>query len=92
MQINIGYNTLIVNVPNAKLLETVIDETFPRKIHLKQIIPKLSAACYELGSPSMSQETLLKMVYYSYFHSIMKYRLILWWKSPNSVKICRIEK
>jgi hypothetical protein len=76
-EISIGYdNTLIVNVSTTKLLETVIDDTLSWKIHQEQIIPKLSTACYALDSP-------LKMVYNSYFHSIMKYRLLFWWKTST---------
>jgi hypothetical protein len=36
MEISIGYdNTLIVNISNTKLLETVIDDTLSWKIHLR---------------------------------------------------------
>jgi hypothetical protein len=36
MEISTGYdNTLIVNVSNTKLLETVIDDTMSWKIHLR---------------------------------------------------------
>jgi hypothetical protein len=54
------------------------DSTLSWKIHIEQIIPKLSSACYAMRSvkPFMLQETL-KMVYYAYFHSIVNYGLIL---------------
>ena len=34
----------------------------------------------------------LKMIYYSYFHSIMIYGLLFWGNSPDSQKIFRLQK
>jgi len=34
----------------------------------------------------------LKVIYYSYFHSIMTYGLIFWGNSPDSIKIFRLQK
>jgi len=31
-----------------------------------------------------------KMIYYSYFHSVMTYGLMFWGKSPDSIKIFRL--
>jgi hypothetical protein len=44
--------------------------SFSWKSHYDQLLPKLSGACYAIRV--MFQE-ILKMVYYSYFHSIMGY-------------------
>jgi len=43
------------------------------------IIPKLSVACFTVRAikPSESTDTL-KMVYCSYFHSVINYRIIFW--------------
>jgi len=62
------------------------------KIPIEQITHKLSAACYAMGSvtPFMSQETL-KIVYYTYFHSIMNYRFIFWGTSAHSAKIFKFK-
>jgi hypothetical protein len=34
----------------------------------------------------------LKMIYYSYFHSVMTYSLLFWGNSPDSIKIFRLQK
>jgi len=34
----------------------------------------------------------VKMLYYSYFHSIMTYGLFFWGNSPDSIKIFRLQK
>ena len=34
----------------------------------------------------------LKMIYYSYFHSVMTYGLLFWVNSPDSIKIFRLQK
>jgi hypothetical protein len=72
-------NKLISKALDTKFLGIHVDSTQSWKIHIEQIIPKLSAACYAVRSikPFMSQE-ILKMVYYAYFHSIVNYGLIFW--------------
>jgi hypothetical protein len=34
----------------------------------------------------------LKIIYYSYFNTILSYSLPFWWNSPHSIKIFRIQK
>jgi len=41
--------------------------------------------------PYVSINTL-KMIYYSYFHSVMTYGLLLWGHSSESIKIFRLQK
>jgi len=57
------------------------------------IIPKLSLTCFVIKEvrPFLFQESL-KMVYYSYFHSIMMYTRIFWGNSYYSKKIFRAQK
>jgi hypothetical protein len=49
--------------------------------------------CYAVRSvkPFMSQETL-KIVYCTYFHSIMKYGLIFWGNLSHGTEILKIKK
>jgi hypothetical protein len=70
-----------------------LDNTFSWKIHIDTIISKLSSACFAVTTvkPFLSQESL-KMVYYSYFHSIMTYGLIFWENSYYSNIIFRLQK
>jgi len=41
--------------------------------------------------PSVAINTL-KMIYYSYFHSVMTYGLLFWGHSSDSIKIFRLHK
>lgn len=66
-----------------------INNVSKRKMGSNSALKGLSTACYALDSPCMSQKTL-KMVFDSYFLSIMKYINIL--LQDFSVKFCRIEK
>ena len=62
------------------------------KIHIEQITDKLSAACYAMRSvkPFMSHQTL-NIIYYAYFHSIMKYGSMFWENSSHSAKIFKMQ-
>jgi hypothetical protein len=83
---NHGYdNKQIAHISNTEFLGIIIDNSLSWKLHIEQIIPKLSAACYAFryAKPLTSHETL-KMVY-SYFHSIMTYGLIFWGNSSYNV-------
>jgi hypothetical protein len=63
------------------------------KIHIDTIIPKLSSATFAIRTlkPLLSQDSL-RMIYYSYLHSVMTYGLILWGNSHYSNTIFRMEK
>jgi len=65
-------NKKIANVYNTKFLGLTLHNTLSWRTHMGTIIPKLSSACFALRvvKPFLSQDSL-KMVYYSYFHSIM---------------------
>jgi hypothetical protein len=41
--------------------------------------------------PFVSQDTL-KIIYYSYFHSIKAYRLLFWGSSTESIKVFKLQK
>ena len=63
------------------------------KTHIGSIKNKLSSACYvmRLVKPYVTANTL-NVIYYSYFRFIMTFGLIFLGKSPNSIKILRLEK
>jgi hypothetical protein len=75
-------NKEIVNICNTQFLGLTLDNTFSWKTHMDKVMPKLSSVCFAIRTikPFLPQESL-KMVYYSYFHSIMTYGLIFWWNS-----------
>jgi hypothetical protein len=54
---------------------------------------KLSSACYVIRAvkPYMTQETL-RMIYFSYVHSVMAYGIIFWGNFPHSIHIFRLQK
>jgi hypothetical protein len=75
---NIMYeNNKIANIYNTKFIGLTLENTLPWRTHIDTIIPKLSSASFALRvvKPFLSHDSL-KMVYYSYFHSVMIYGLI----------------
>ena len=63
----------------TKFLGLFINNYLPWKTNIECINSKLSPACYVMRSvePYVSINTL-KMVYYSYIHSVMTYSLLFW--------------
>ena len=61
--------------------------------HINQIASKLSTASYAVRTltPLLSLNAL-KMLYFSYAHSIISYDIIFWGASTNSIKIFRLQK
>ena len=78
-------NKKIANVYNTKFLGLTLDNTLSWRTHIDTIIPKLSSASFALRvvKPFLSLDSL-KMVYYSYLHSVMTYELIFWGNSHHS--------
>ena len=82
-----------ISVANeTKFLGLHIKNNISWKTHIESIKNKLSSACYVMRSvkPYVSVNTL-KVIYYSYFHSVMTYGLIFWGNSPDSIKIFRLQ-
>jgi hypothetical protein len=63
------------------------------KCHINQVLSRLSLACYAIKviTPFMSGDTL-KMIYYSYVHSILTYGIIFWDNSPYNTDIFKTQK
>jgi hypothetical protein len=78
---------------NSKCLGLHLDNHRNWKDHIDQMIPKLSAACYTVRLTfHISNINTLKSIYFAYFHSIIKYRIVFWGNSSNSRKIFTLEK
>jgi len=77
----------ICTATEIKLLRLFINNNFSWKIRIECITSKLSSTCYAMRSvkPYVSINTL-KMIYYSYFHSVMTYGLLLWRALPQKVQ------
>ena len=63
------------------------------KGHINYMIPKLSSPCYVMRTVKfyVSHNTL-KIIYYSYSHSIMNYGILFWGPSTASIKIFKLQK
>ena len=86
-------NKKIANTCNTKFLGLTLDSMLSWKTHIHTIRPKLSTASFAIRTikPFLSQDSL-KMVYYSYFHSIMTYRIIFWGNSHYTNTIFKLQK
>jgi len=70
-----------------------INNTLYWKTHIECIKSKLSSACYAMWSVKLHVSlNTMKMIYYSYFHSVMTYGLLFWGHSSDSIKIFRLQK
>jgi hypothetical protein len=88
----VGYaDKLIKETTSIKFLGVKIDNYLNQKSHLRQIIPKLSAACFAVRKlfhilnivalwmvyfAYFHSVVALWMVYFAYFHSVIKYGII----------------
>jgi hypothetical protein len=78
---------------NTKLVGLFINDTLSWKTHTEYITPKLSSASYTMRSvkPFVTQTTF-RMIYYTYFDSVMNYGLLFWGHSSDGAKIFRLQK
>jgi hypothetical protein len=92
MQI-ITSNTIITNINSTKFQGLITDSTLSRKHHITGLTSKLNKACYAIRAikPFMSLE-VMKMIYYSYVHSVISYGIIFWGNSHFSDSIFKIKK
>jgi hypothetical protein len=83
---------VITEVPHIKFLGLVIDNTLSWNLHI-DVMKKLTSVCYMIRSakPYISF-SLLKMVYYSLFYSILSYGIIFWGQSTNCKKLFILQK
>jgi hypothetical protein len=88
--INITYkNNQIPKENDIKCWELHINNIW--KTHIDNILPNLCSACFAMRSvkPYVSQQ-MLKIIYYSYFHSILSYGIMFWGLS-TSVRVFRLQ-
>ena len=93
MGVNISYdNKYITCISGTNFLDLIIDEKLSWKNRIDQLLSKLSSVMHiELQKLSWYKK-LLRMIYFSYVHSIMTYGIIFWGNSPYSINIFRIPK
>jgi hypothetical protein len=69
-----------------------IDSHLNWKIHVDQLVSELSWACYAVRSLShVNNIDTLKLIYFAYFHSLMKYRIIFRGNSSDSKKVFTLQ-
>jgi len=78
---------------NTKFLGLIIDDSLPWKAHIDQMMSKLNTACFAIQTIQaiMSPENL-RMVYFTYIHSIKSYGIFFGGNQPYSDKIFKIQK
>jgi hypothetical protein len=78
-------NRQITKAQNIKFLGIIIYSNLSWKQHIDDIIPKLNKSYFEIRSvkPFMSLE-VMRLIYFSYFHSVLSYGIIFWGNSVHS--------
>jgi len=68
------FNKNIGNIPYTNFLCFVTDDTLTWDNHIDQLISKLNSACYTITAvKAMLSRKALRMLYFSYVHSIIFY-------------------
>jgi len=95
IKINFGTSTCIdyehnhiENSQSTSFLGLILDKTLSWQLHIDKICAKLKSACYILRilNPILSVSNL-KMIYFSYIHSIIAYGIIFWGNSTASHEV-----
>jgi len=71
----------------------IIDNTLSWKDHIAALTSKLNKACYAIRAikPFLYVD-ILRMIYFSYVHSVMSYGIIFWGNAYHSNSIFKIQK
>ena len=73
----------LLNTNNIKFLGITLDNKLMWKTYGSELSIKLNKACYAIRAiKSFVSQKALIAVYYSYFHSLLKYGIIFWGNSP----------
>ena len=86
-------NEKIAKTCTTKFLGLIIENRLSWKTHIDNIVTKLSSDTFAIRTvkPYLSLDSL-KIIYYSYFRSIMTYGIIFWGNSYYSTTIFRLQK
>ena len=76
-------NNQINGTHHTSFLGLIIDNPLSWKTHTDQLVSKLSSACYAIRSlKSFMSSKNLRMIYFSYVHSMITNGIIFWGNSP----------
>jgi hypothetical protein len=88
VDIHISYKANLLNH-----LGLTLDGTLSWKTHIDQLSPKLNSACYIIKSlRSVISTKNLRIIYFSYVHSIITYGIIFWGNSSYSNNVFKLQK
>ena len=89
----VNVNSHITNTTSTKFLGLKIDSTLTWREHITELTPKINKACYAIRTLLfLNSPEILRMVYFSYCHSIISYGIIFWGNSYSSINIFKIQK
>ena len=75
----IAPNSMNTNINSTKFVGLIIDNSLSWKDHIVALISKLNKACYAIRSIKyFFSVDILRMIYFSYVHSVMSYGIIFW--------------
>jgi hypothetical protein len=88
------FNKSIVNVTYTKFLDWATYDNPTWDNHADHLTSKLNSACYTITAVKAGlSEKALRMLYFSYVHSIISNISIFWeGHTPKSIKIFRMKK
>jgi hypothetical protein len=94
LDIQVSYlNNQISSNSDVSFLGLKIDTFLTWKDHIDTLVAKLNRSCFAIRSAkSILSLKTVKVVYYSYVHSILNYEIIFWGNSSYSKQIFRIQK
>jgi hypothetical protein len=94
LDLQILVNDLIVtNATNIRFLGLQLDNKLTWNAYSHELKTKLNKACYAIRAikPLVSQNVLIT-IYYSYFHSVLKYGVMFWGSSAITGDIFKVQK
>ncbi|KAI5721554.1 hypothetical protein M8J77_022256 [Diaphorina citri] len=86
-------NLSLSSATEVKFLGLVVDSKLKWKTHIENLIPKLSTACFAVGSVRRNVDSNAALLsYFSYFHSVMSYGIVYWGFSSEIKNIFLLQK
>jgi hypothetical protein len=86
-------NSLITKINSTRFLGLRIDSPLTWREHVTELTTKLNKACNVIRALMfLRSPKILRMVYFSYFHSVMLYGIIFCGNSHSSINVFKIQK